>query len=139
MTIIDNVTWVEGLIGGGLIGLASAFFLLLNGQIAGISGIVSGLFSFNKNGKSWRALFVLGLILGGLIINLLIPQNTMQAFFPSHTRSAVAGLLVGVGTVVGNGCTSGHGVCGISRFSLRSIIATAIFMTTGFLTLWLGA
>lgn len=139
MTIVENVTWMEALIGGGLIGLASAFLLLINGKIAGVSGIISGLLVSKKNDRNWRVLFIAGLIIGGLIINLLMPQNTMHAFVPSYTRSALAGLLVGVGTVLGSGCTSGHGVCGISRFSKRSIVATTTFIATGFLTLWLGA
>lgn len=138
MTIVENITWLEALVGGAFIGLASAFLLLSNGKIAGISGIVGGLFFTKKGDASWRLMFLIGLIVGGIAINLVLPQNTIATSTPSFARAALAGLIVGIGTSIGSGCTSGHGVCGVSRFSKRSIVATLTFMATGFLTMWLG-
>ena len=138
MTIVENITWLEALLGGGLIGLASSFLLLANGKIAGISGIIGGFLGGKKGDSLWRLMFLLGLIVGGFIISLVFRENTIVAAAPSYTRAILAGLIVGIGTALGSGCTSGHGVCGISRFSKRSIVATVTFMITGFLTLWLG-
>lgn len=138
MQIIDVVTWKEALIGGAIIGLSSSFLLLANGKIAGISGILGGIFTSKKNDRLWRIMFLAGLVIGGIIIYMLAPQNTLQASIPSNSRAVIAAVLVGIGTALGSGCTSGHGVCGISRFSMRSIVATLTFMATGFLTLYFG-
>lgn len=122
-------------LGGALIGLASAGMMLFNGRIAGISGILGGMFSTNRAELSWRGFFIGGLIVGGALLLAIYPEA-----FPSGEgdRSlgalAIAGLLVGFGTRMGSGCTSGHGVCGISRLSPRSILATAMFMFTGMAT-----
>ena len=120
------------LLGGALIGLAASLVLLGNGRIAGISGIVSSLLSANRE-KGWQIAFLLGLLLSGAVFAWLSPSS-----FAAPPRAmgmlAVAGLLVGLGTRVGNGCTSGHGVCGLSRLSLRSLVATVTFMGAAVVT-----
>lgn len=123
------------LIGGLLIGVASALFALLNGRIAGISGIVAGLLTLHRGDVAWRAAFVVGLVTAPLAYALFaaLPALRIDAGFAGLT---LAGVLVGVGTRYGAGCTSGHGVCGIARFSPRSLVATASFMATGFATVF---
>ena len=126
---MDNFTPIPAAIGGTLIGLAVALLMLTTGRIAGISGIVDGLIG-NADGKGWRAAFVAGLILAPLVARLVgftLPMPQMPA---SWVVIAGAGLLVGFGTRLGGGCTSGHGVCGMARLSPRSIVATLIFMGT---------
>jgi uncharacterized membrane protein YedE/YeeE len=122
--------------GGVLIGLAAAILILVNGRIAGISGILGGLLRPNKGDIGWRLWFVAGLILAPLIYGIfyVLPEIEVDVSFGILI---VAGLLVGIGTRYGSGCTSGHGVCGISRLSPRSIAATIIFMAVGFLTVFL--
>ena len=126
----------SSLAGGLLIGLATALLLLLSGRIAGISGIVGGLLRPNKGDVAWRVAFVLGLFAAPLVFAIAapLPQARIDA---GMATLVVAGLLVGVGTRYGSGCTSGHGVCGLSRGSPRSIVATASFMAAGFLTVFL--
>ena len=123
----------SSLAGGIVIGAAAAMFILLNGRIAGISGIIGGLLRPGSGGASWRLAFVAGLLLAPAAYALLaaLPVPTIDAGFP---LLVMAGLLVGVGTSYGSGCTSGHGVCGISRLSPRSLVATAAFMAAGFAT-----
>jgi uncharacterized membrane protein YedE/YeeE len=123
------------LAGGALIGVAAALFALLNGRIAGISGVLGGLLKPAKGGVSWRAAFVLGLIAAPIAYRWLAPiaPPRIDAGWPSLV---VAGLLVGIGTRYGSGCTSGHGVCGLSRLSRRSLAATFAFMSAGFLTVF---
>lgn len=116
--------------GGGLIGLAAAILLIFNGRIAGVSGVVGRLFDPAVYDRSWRFTFLAGLLLGGAVIAHIAPQAFGIAR-PSSIVLIAAGLLVGVGTQVGNGCTSGHGVCGIGRGSLRSLVATMVFMVFG--------
>ena len=125
----------SSLAGGLLIGLATALLLLLSGRIAGISGIVGGLLRPGKGDVAWRVAFVLGLFAAPLVFVLAmpLPRVTTDA---STTTLIIAGLLVGVGTRYGSGCTSGHGVSGLSRGSRRSIVATASFMVAGFLTVF---
>ena len=126
---MHNFTPIPAAIGGTLIGLAVALLMLTTGRIAGISGIVDGLIG-NAEGKGWRAAFVAGLILAPLLARLVgftLPMPRMPA---SWLVIAGAGLLVGFGTRLGGGCTSGHGVCGMARLSARSIVATLIFMGT---------
>ena len=125
---------VMATVGGALIGLAASLLLLTNGRVAGISGIVGGLLRPRDPGTSWRTVFVLGLLSGGAILMALAPQTIAEPESRSVAAVAVAGLLVGVGTRMGNGCTSGHGVCGMSRLSSRSMMATLSFIATGFLT-----
>jgi uncharacterized membrane protein YedE/YeeE len=125
---MTNFTPVFAAIGGGLIGLSAVLLMLLTGRVAGISGIFGGCLGYGINDKGWRIAFVAGLILAPLIaswIGYAMPSPQMPA---SWAVVIVAGLLVGFGTRLGGGCTSGHGICGIARLSGRSITATAIFM-----------
>ncbi len=128
---MENFTPVASLIGGILIGLSVSALLLFNGKIAGISGIVAGLLSPTKSDIAWRAAFVAGLLTGGFMLKLASPEAFAINIARSVVTFALAGLLIGFGARLGNGCTSGHGVCGISRFSKRSIAATATFIATG--------
>jgi uncharacterized protein len=127
--------WIA-LAGGALIGIAAAMFLLLNGRIAGISGIVGGLLRLARGDIAWRVAFIAGLVgapgLYALVAGL--PETRIDAGFGALV---VAGLLVGIGTRYGAGCTSGHGVCGLSRMSPRSIVATLSFMVAGFVTVFM--
>ncbi|MDZ4099162.1 MAG: YeeE/YedE family protein [Methylophilaceae bacterium] len=118
------------LAGGLLIGLAVSILILFNGRIAGISGIVGGLFKPTKNEMAWRWAFILGLIIAPIVYGLLtaMPEVEVSA---SYWQLIFAGLLVGIGTRYASGCTSGHGICGIARLSRRSIIATSTFMASG--------
>ncbi len=123
--------------GGVLIGLAAAIFVLFNGRIAGISGILGGLLKPVRADIGWRVAFVAGLVGAPLAYALFaaLPVPTIDA---GYLALVVAGLLVGIGTRYGSGCTSGHGVCGISRMSPRSLIATAAFMAAGFVTVFVA-
>lgn len=125
----------SALTGGLLIGMAAAMLLLGNGRIAGISGIVGGLLRPAPGELGWRVAFILGLVLAPLMFSLVAPLPAAQVDADTLTL-IVAGLLVGVGTRYGAGCTSGHGVCGLSRGSLRSLVATAAFMLAGFVTVF---
>jgi uncharacterized protein len=125
--------WLNGLVGGLLIGTASAIYLLAAGRIAGISGIVGNLLGPSSGPDKIRsALFLLGILIGALVLQALtsVPAITVNR---SVTTLVIGGLLVGFGTRLGSGCTSGHGVCGMSRLSKRSIVATIIFMATAIL------
>jgi uncharacterized protein len=123
--------------GGVLIGLATAIFVLFNGRIAGISGIVGGLLRPVRGDIGWRIAFCAGLIGAPLAYELFAPLPAPR-IDASHLALAVAGLLVGVGTRYGSGCTSGHGVCGLSQMSARSLVATASFMGAGFATVFVA-
>jgi len=129
--------WLMGLLGGALIGLAAALYLLLNGRIMGASGIVGGLVDGSGGFKSERAAFLAGLILvpGGVV---LIAGGAETHLTANWAVVILAGLLVGVGTRLANGCTSGHGVCGLSRLSLRGFAATAFYLLAGGLTVVLA-
>lgn len=131
---MDYFLWP--LIGGIIIGLSATFLMIFNGRVAGISGI---LFNCHRAfaGEGWRLFFIFGLILGGLIIKFTIPEFFIFEINLTLTRAIIAGLLVGAGTKLGSGCTSGHGVCGLSRLSKRSFIATMTFMATGILTVFI--
>jgi uncharacterized membrane protein YedE/YeeE len=128
---------VAGLLGGVLIGLAAALMLFANGRVAGISGIVGNLLRPAPGDVLWRAMFVLGLIGTGAIALRLAP-GAFQAQARPLWLVGAAGLLVGFGTRLGSGCTSGHGVCGVSRFSPRSIAATATFTAAGAATVYVA-
>ena len=131
-----HFTPLSALFGGLLIGLSAAVLLLCNGRIAGISGIVGGLLQRYKAGDfAWRVAFVLGLVLAPVLYRLFaeLPESRIDA---SWAMLVVAGVLVGFGSRLGSGCTSGHGVCGVSRLSPRSLVATATFMTTGFVAVY---
>ncbi len=131
-----NFTPWASLAGGMLIGLAAAMFILLNGRIAGISGIVGGMLRPAKGDVFWRVAFIAGLALAPLLyqIAFTLPVVEVNA---SVAVLIAAGLLVGVGTRFGSGCTSGHGVCGLGRRSPRSLVATLAFMASGFLTVFI--
>jgi uncharacterized membrane protein YedE/YeeE len=128
------VSFVLPLLGGGLIGLSASLVLLLHGRVAGIAGLFGGLFLPGRDARLLRLAFVLGLAGAGLAFALLHPSTLASTQSPSLVVAAVAGLLVGFGTQLGGGCTSGHGICGMSRLSPRSIVATLTFMATGALT-----
>ncbi len=132
----NNFTPWSALMGGALIGISAALFILLNGRIAGITGIIGGLFKPSANDVGWRIAFTAGLIIAP-IIWLLFAQLPEIQIDASYSTLGIAGLIVGFGARLGSGCTSGHGVCGISRLSPRSIIATLAFMGTGFLTVFI--
>ena len=136
MTIDWNAfTPTAALSGGALIGLAAAIFVLFNGRIAGISGILGGLLRPASGGIGWRLAFLLGLVGAPLVYALVAPLPRPQ-IDSGWVGLVAAGLLVGIGTRYGSGCTSGHGVCGLSRLSLRSLAATLSFMGAGFVTVY---
>ena len=121
-------------VGGALIGLASVILLWLNGRIAGVSGIMNGAFNKSCAKSGWRIAFLMGLVLGGLLFQVITDAPLMERSNFPVWMTVAAGLLVGYGTRLGNGCTSGHGVCGVSRLSPRSIVATVTFVLVGMLT-----
>ncbi|MGF1724046.1 YeeE/YedE family protein [Photobacterium nomapromontoriensis] len=134
--MIIEFIW-PALAGGMLLGLAAGLLLLMNGRIAGISGIVSGVLKPVKGELSWRVLFLAGMVISGALAPLLgfnLPESLPVS---SLFWAAVAGLLVGIGTKLGNGCTSGHGICGLGRLSRRSIVATGIFMAVAIVTVFI--
>jgi len=124
---------INALLGGLIIGLAAAFLFGLAGRIAGISGILYGALT-QSGDRAWRWLFVIGLLAGGFVYHLLSGNPAPDLARDNYTLAIVGGLLVGFGVRRGSGCTSGHGVCGIARFSKRSIVATLTFIGTGMLT-----
>lgn len=135
-----DIAWSQftpgtALVGGILIGLAAASFLLLNGRIAGISGILGGLLTPKKFDNIWRIAFLAGLI-GAPVLWMLVAELPPIEINAGYPTLIIAGLLVGIGTRYGSGCTSGHGVCGLSRLSLRSLAATLSFMAAGFVTVF---
>tara|TARA_B100000900_G_scaffold343295_1_gene306962 strand:+ start:468 stop:896 length:429 start_codon:yes stop_codon:yes gene_type:complete len=138
MPIIDwtNFTPINSLLGGICIGLAATILLFANGRIMGISGILGDIISFKEKDQiSWRIVFVIG-VLTGPFLNLMIFENFKSEMVADRTLLIQAGLLVGLGTSIGSGCTSGHGICGISRLSIRSIVATFIFVVSGVVTVY---
>jgi len=136
--IIDwnNFTPWSALAGGALIGISASLLVLLNGRLAGISSIVGGLIKPSANDMGWRVAFIIGLIVAPLIWQLFNHLPTI-AISTNNGLLITSGLMVGIGTRYGSGCTSGHGICGLSRLSPRSFIATLAFMSTGFLTVFL--
>jgi uncharacterized membrane protein YedE/YeeE len=133
-----SFTPYSALIGGALIGLSAALLLFLNGRIAGISGIVGkALFPEQSEDFKWRVYFLAGLLLGPLVLNFIKGIPFIFHLETSMSVLVVAGLLVGYGTSLGGGCTSGHGICGLARLSLRSIIATVIFMVVAGITVYI--
>ncbi len=133
---MEDFTPISGLVGGLLIGLAAAMLLLLNGRISGISGIVGGLLAPRSSDASWRLVFVVGLLLGAFVYMLATGDAIAVRMQASVPVLLVAGLLVGFGTRLGSGCTSGHGLCGIARLSKRSIVASAAFFGVAMLTVF---
>jgi len=130
-----NFTPVSAAIGGALIGLSAVLLMLLTGRIAGVSGIFGGLLNLRSQDKDWRIAFIAGLILVPLIAAALGYGMAPPKLPANWVVIVAAGLLVGVGTRLGGGCTSGHGICGIGRLSLRSIAATIVFMVTAVITM----
>ncbi|MDY7229076.1 YeeE/YedE family protein [Hyalangium rubrum] len=130
--------FITALIGGALIGLSASLLLLFNGRIAGISGIAGGLLSTpNRSEWAWRLAFLCGLLGGGLLLRAFWPHVLGAPIVSGAAWVVASGLLVGFGTRLANGCTSGHGVCGISRGAPRSLVATLTFMATGAITVFL--
>lgn len=136
-SFVENFTPVSALIGGMLLGISTAMLLFFNGRIAGISGIASGLFVPNKSDWQWRVVFILGMAISGLIYQIILGNISVATIVTDRSTLLIAGLLVGVGATLGSGCTSGHGICGIARFSPRSIVATLIFMSTAMVTVYI--
>jgi uncharacterized protein len=134
---MEQFTPIASLCGGVLIGLSASLLLLSDGKIAGISGIMGGLLYPVKKDTAWRVLFIFGLLTGGLLFQFLWPEVFIIGITRSTSTLILAGLLVGFGTRLGNGCTSGHGVCGLSRFSPRSLVSTVTFIVTGALTVYI--
>lgn len=134
---MENFTPWSSLIGGILIGLASAMLFVGQGRIAGVMGIFNGLLGKVTNDFWWRLCFILGLLIGGGIIVFYLPQNSALDYSKPIPLLIIGGLLVGFGTRMGNGCTSGHGVCGLGRRSPRSLAAVLSFMGAGMITVYL--
>lgn len=136
MILWDTTSALNALYGGLLIGLATSILILFNGKIAGISGILGSLLTPQQSSVTWRVLFLTGLIISPLVYRYFgqLPTITIKA---DSNLLIIAGLLVGFGTRLGNGCTSGHGVCGVARLSIRSMVATLIFILAGMLTVFI--
>ena len=126
---------IQSIIGGSLIGIAVSLLLLLNGKVLGVSGILGELFNNPLSKNYWRLFFLLGLFISPLIYNIFYPVS-LGEITSNNLVSVLGGLLVGFGSRLGSGCTSGHGVCGVARLSLRSFIATMIFIFFGFVTVF---
>ena len=135
MINVESFTPGAALAGGVVIGIAAALLLLFNGRIAGISGILGGLLDMPRKDTAWRAAFIAGLVAAPLLAALL-GKSIAPDIEAGWTGTLAAGFLVGIGTRYASGCTSGHGVCGISRGSIRSLVATCTFMAAGFLTVF---
>ena len=131
---MNNFTPVASLAGGLLIGLSAVLLMGLNGRIAGISGIFSGVLFGNSGDRTWRVLFVVGLVLGPVIYSMISGLQPQFEMTSNWALIVLGGLLVGFGTRLGSGCTSGHGVCGLARFSTRSLLAVVVFITAGVAT-----
>lgn len=130
-----TIPW-DSLFGGVLLGISATLLLLMNGKIAGISGILTGLLTPKSKDYSWRLLFFVGMISGGVLGGYAFGATIPTHFAASTGVIALSGFLVGVGTKLGNGCTSGHGICGMGRLSVRSFAATGIFMSVAALTVF---
>lgn len=126
-------SWLYGLLGGAMIGIASATLLVTHGRIAGISGVTGSLLQPTTRDRGWRYAFLGGLVASGVIASIVAP-SAIGGSVRSLSIVIVAGVLVGFGTRLGSGCTSGHGICGLSRLSARSIVAVVTFIATGAIT-----
>ncbi|MBD2426010.1 YeeE/YedE family protein [Phormidium sp. FACHB-1136] len=129
------IDWWYGLLGGGLIGLSATVLLAFNGRIAGISGMVNGVMTF-ASAESWRWIFLAGMLGGGAVYEYVLAPKPTPTYGFTPITMIIAGFLVGFGTRMGNGCTSGHGVCGLGRLSVRSLVAVISFMVAGFVTVF---
>lgn len=134
--MMSSFTPVSATIGGVMLGIAASMLLLANGEVCGISGILGGAAFAPRGDRSWRAVFLAGLLAGGALVAWVDRSALAVASEQSMGLAAVSGILVGVGTRMGGGCTSGHGLCGIARFSGRSVVATLVFMATGAATVF---
>mgnify|MGYP007046925666 CR=1 FL=1 len=132
--MLETFTPLSALAGGALIGLAASGMLLFHGRVAGISGILGGALTLPRGDTAWRLAFLFGLIGSGLALGLIWPAAFTNTLDTPAPIVVAAGLLVGFGTRMGNGCTSGHGICGLTRLSVRSLVAVLTFMATGFAT-----
>jgi uncharacterized membrane protein YedE/YeeE len=133
---MQNFTPYSAFLGGSLIGLSAALLMYFNGRVAGISGMISGAFDVKNSENHWRLFFLGGLILAAVIFNLFAP-HVPATYSRSTLLLIISGILVGYGTRLGNGCTSGHAVCGMARLSMRSIAATITFMSVAILTVFI--
>jgi uncharacterized protein len=134
---VENFSPVSALTGGALIGISATLLLLFNGRMAGISGIMNGVFNSPRSETIWRLAFLAGLVIGAFLFNLIAPGFfTMRQGYPLGLLAA-GGFLVGFGTRMSNGCTSGHGICGLANLSPRSLLATLTFMAGGIVTVYL--
>lgn len=131
-----SIPW-ESLVGGMLLGLSATLLMILNGKVAGISGVCTGILLPKNREFPWRVGFAIGMVIGGFTLVKLMDFPIPRSFDMPLWQLAVAGLLVGIGTRLGNGCTSGHGICGIGRWSHRSIVATAVFMIVAMVTVYI--
>ena len=134
---MENFTPINALIGGALIGISSTLLLLLNGRIAGISGIAAGLNDYKSDDALWRLIFLFGLVGGATIYRMAGGNLQSIDIITSFPVLIIAGLLTGIGTKIGNGCTSGHGICGLARLSPRSFVSVALFLSFAILTFYL--
>ena len=133
---MTSFTPIASLLGGALIGLGASVLLAGNGRIAGISGIFGGVLVPKRGDAAWRVSFLVGFLIAGAVASVVAPRAFGAPVVAPLLVTIVAGALVGAGTQLGNGCTSGHGVCGLSRFSSRSIVATLVFMTTAMIAVF---
>ena len=135
--LVDTDSWLRAAAGGLLIGLAAALMIIFNGRIAGVSGVLGGLvFERGSSDRRWRSMFLGGMVLGATLLTALVATLPPAKLQTGWLGMAAAGLIVGYGTRMGSGCTSGHGVCGIARLSQRSIVATITFMSFGAATVF---
>lgn len=128
--------WITGLIGGVLIGISASILLVFDGRIAGISGMINGALKFSVT-ENWRWYFLGGMLVGGLIYEYFLPLPSTPKYELNLPVMIIGGLLVGFGTKMGNGCTSGHGVCGLGRLSIRSLVAVISFMISAIITVFI--
>ncbi len=135
---MENFTPVSAIIGGAMIGIAASMLLVLSGRLAGISGIMAGLLPPKRGDMDWRILFIAGLLAGTFIYRAVAGEGYEVTFSMGWPAIVAGGLLTGIGTRIGAGCTSGHGVCGIGRLSPRSIVATVTFMAAGAVTVFIA-
>ncbi len=133
---MNDFTPISALLGGALIGLSASVLLFTHGKVAGISGIYGSLIHRATSDRSFQLMFIGGLVLAGAVLRLLAPAAFATTWSATLPITLVAGVLVGLGTRLGSGCTSGHGVCGLARLSVRSLVATGAFMTSGIVTVF---
>ncbi len=133
--MVEEFNWLSASVGGILIGVSATILLAFNGRIAGISGMVNGAIAFTAKEK-WRWIFLMGMLGGGAIYEYLLASNPTPRYSVAPLAMVIGGFLVGFGTRMGNGCTSGHGVCGLGRLSIRSLVAVITFLATAMITVF---